>query len=488
MGSRSQRVQGIGASLEVLASPASLIAIATLLINDHLLKPFAPSVVTGKLSDVAGLYFAPLVVLVGVFALSFGGLERRPIAFARTVYLVVAGIFGALKLAEATASPLLSLVSGLGFPVAITVDPTDLIALGVLPLSYAAWSARLRRAAGVRIGWPRRFLTLSLAAGSIVATSGPPQPSITSLAADPRAEALYAMVEYTSGADGMYVSESGGVSWRQASSRRGELIADPRGGGSVYVLHDDSWAPTLERITADGRIAQVGPPDPGPRPRAFNVYGPSVLAIAPWDPEVLFFGRNGTLLRSLNGGQSWNDIGAPGEVQDIAASSERGLLYVLTNRSLYRSKDGGERWTFMATVASASVLWPGGLAVHPRDPGLVLVGSRKDLLRTTDGGMVLRTVYTDTGPGSPDAARWIIRFDPSDDDHVYVVFGRGCCPLLESRDRGITWSETGIDATEVAIDSRGNAYAAGSVRVLRRVAGRAEWVDITGSLPVTRSR
>ena len=472
----------------MLASPVSLVAIATLLINDHLLKPFAPSVVTGKLSDLAGLYFAPLVVLVGVFAVSFGRLERRPIAVARVAYLVVAGIFAALKLAEATASPLLSLASGLGFPVAIAVDPTDLIALGVLPLSYAAWSARLRHAASVRVGWPRRLVTLSLAAGSIVATSGPPQPSITSLAADPRGDAVYAMVEYTSAADGIYISESGAGFWRQASSRRGELIADPRGGGSVYVLHDDSWAPTLERVTADGKVAPLGPPDPGPRPRVVNVYAPTVFAVAPWDPEVLFFGRNGRLLRSLNGGASWSDIGAPGEVQDIAASSERGLLYVLTDRSLYRSKDGGERWTFMATVATASFATPGGLAVHPRDPGLVLVGSRKDLLRTTDGGTVLTTVYTDAGPGSADSAAWSIRFDPSDDDHVYVIFGRGCCPLLESRDRGLTWSETGIDSTEVAIDSRGNAYAASSARILRRVAGRREWVDITGSLPVTRSR
>lgn len=481
-------MRGIGASLEMLASPASLIAIATLLINDHLLRPFAPSFATGKLSDLAGLYFAPLVVLVGLFAVSFGRLERRPIAVARAVYLVVACIFAALKLADATASPVLNLVSRLGFPVAITVDPTDLVALGVLPFSYAAWSVRLRRAAGSRIGWSRQLFTLSIAAVSIVATSGPPQPSITSLAADPRGDAVYAMVEDTSTADGMYVSESGGGSWRQASSRGGDLVADPRGDGSVYVLHDDAWAPTLERITADGRIAQVGPPDPGPRPRVVDVYAPTVFAIAPWDPAILFFGRNGRLLRTTNGGASWSDIGAPGEVQDIAASSEKGLLYVLTNRSLYRSKDGGERWTFMATVATASFATPGGLAVHPRDPALVLIGSRKDLLRTTDGGTVLRPVYTDTGPGSPDSAAWSIKFDPSDDDHIYVIFGRGCCPLLESRDRGLTWSETGIDAARVAIDSRGNAYAASSVRVLRRVAGRAEWVDITGTLPVTRAR
>ena len=216
-----------------------------------------------------------------------------------------------------------------------------------------------------------------------------------------------------------------------------------------------------------------------------TAYGPNVLAIAPWDPRVMFLGRNGSLLRSLDGGASWGDIAAPGEVQDIVASSEAGLLYVRTNRSLYRSKDGGERWTFMATVAIPSFYEPGGMAVHPSDPGVLLIGSRKELLRTTDGGTVLTTVYTDTTRTSSDAARWMISFDPSDDDHVYVVFGSGCCALLESRDRGVTWSPAGIDANEVAIDSRGNVYVVSGLRdrVLRRVGD--EWVDVTYTLPVS---
>jgi hypothetical protein len=470
----------------MLVAPPSLIAIATLLINDHVLKTFAPSVLTGKLSDFAGLYFAPAVFLVGVFAITFGAVERRPIAVARTVYLVVAAIFAALKLSDATAAPLVSLAARVGFPVVVAVDPTDLIALCVLPFSYAAWSIRLRPDR-LRVGWSRRLATLSLAAASIVATSSPPGPSITSLAADLGADTIYATVQYTSAADGVYLLDVVDGSWRRASPLRGELIADPRGTGSVFVLQGDSWAPTLERLGADGRVTRVGPPDPGPRPKVVNVYAPTVVAVAPWDSDVVFFGRNGNLLRTVNGGASWTDIGTPGEVQDIAVSSEPGGLYVLTDRSLYRSKDSGARWTFMATVASASFYDPGGIAVHPRDAGLILIGSRKELLRTTDGGTVLTAVYTEPGPYA-DSTTWLIRFDPSDDDHVYALPGRGCCPLLESRDRGVTWKSAGIDATEVAIDSQGNVYVVSGARdqVLRRVG--EEWVDVTYSLPVKRSR
>jgi hypothetical protein len=485
MGRRSSQSVGLSASLAALASPLSLVAIAVLLINDHLLKQLWPSPMTGKLSDFAGLYFAPYVVLVAIFVMPFGALRRRPLAVACVNYFAVAAAFAALKLSETTAAPLLALASGIGFPVLITADPTDLAALCTLPLSYAAWAARMRRPA-IR---PRRFLrttALAVAALSIVATSGPPQPSINSIAID-RSGDVYAAVEYTKASDGVYRLEAGGT-WRRVSPMPGQLIADPHEDDSLYVLHSDIWAPRLDRVAADGAVARVGPPDRGPRPRSMVSYGPTVFAIARWDPHILYLGRNGSLLRSMDGGASWTDIGAPGEVQDIATSSEKGLLYVLTNRSLYRSKDGGERWTFMATVATASFAEPGGLAVHPRDASLVLVGSRKDLLRTTDGGTVMTTVYTDTGPGSADAGVWSVRFDPSDDDHVYAIFGRGCCALLESRDRGVTWSGTEIHATEIAVDALGNAYVVSGGRdaVIRRVGD--EWVDVTDSLPVQRSR
>jgi hypothetical protein len=283
MGGRSSQSVGLTASLTALASPLSLVAIAVILINDHVLKQLWPSPMTGKLSDFAGLYFAPYVVLVAIFAMPFGAFRRRPFAVACVAYLAIATAFAALKLSETTAAPLLALASGLGLPVVITVDPSDLTALCTLPLSYAAWTARMRRPA-IR---PRRLLrtgAFAVAALSIVATSGPSQPSSNDIAIDVSGT-VYAAVEYTTASDGVYRLDQAGGAWRRVSSEPGELIADPREVGSLYVLHSDIWAPTLDRVTADGAIARVGPPDRGPRPRSMTSYGPTVFAIARWDPN-----------------------------------------------------------------------------------------------------------------------------------------------------------------------------------------------------------
>ncbi len=45
-----------------LLHPIGLVALVTLLANDHWLKAAAPGALTGKLSDVAGLVLAPLVI------------------------------------------------------------------------------------------------------------------------------------------------------------------------------------------------------------------------------------------------------------------------------------------------------------------------------------------------------------------------------------------------------------------------------------------
>src|SRR5919108_3596562 len=49
-----------------LLHPLVLVALAALVVNDHLLKPTFPGVVTGKLSDVAGLLLAPVVAVAAI--------------------------------------------------------------------------------------------------------------------------------------------------------------------------------------------------------------------------------------------------------------------------------------------------------------------------------------------------------------------------------------------------------------------------------------
>jgi hypothetical protein len=56
--------------MRVLLHPVALFSLALLVANDHLFKAWWPGVVTGKLSDVAGMIVAPLVLVALVRALA----------------------------------------------------------------------------------------------------------------------------------------------------------------------------------------------------------------------------------------------------------------------------------------------------------------------------------------------------------------------------------------------------------------------------------
>ncbi|WP_326826062.1 hypothetical protein [Streptosporangium sp. NBC_01756] len=110
-------------ALAWIGHPLTVIAVVVLLLNDHLFKPLWPGVVTGKLSDVAGLIVAPPLLNL---------LIRRP----HLSILLTGTVFGLVKTTAAgaaLASQAWTLVWG---PSLVLADPTDLIALPVL---YATW-------------------------------------------------------------------------------------------------------------------------------------------------------------------------------------------------------------------------------------------------------------------------------------------------------------------------------------------------------------
>jgi len=133
---------------ERILHPAVLLAVTALMLNDHLLKGLHPGLLTGKLSDVAGLVFFP-VLLQGLWELALSVL-RRPWRRSDRVLLVSTVLTGsAFACAKLTAtgaelyrhlfgavrglpSALLALVEGdlSRLPVAtLTRDPTDVLAL-----------------------------------------------------------------------------------------------------------------------------------------------------------------------------------------------------------------------------------------------------------------------------------------------------------------------------------------------------------------------
>jgi hypothetical protein len=158
--------------LTPLGHPVWWGALALLLVNDDLLKGrgVVPGWLTGKLSDVAFLIVAPVV---------FAALIPRRAPGRRTFAVTsVVALFVAADLSRAVSDAVVALAAGVGLTWRLWPDPTDLVAVAVLPITI--WL--LRRpprpadtspaARGGRIQRERAGIVLGALA--CIATSAPP--------------------------------------------------------------------------------------------------------------------------------------------------------------------------------------------------------------------------------------------------------------------------------------------------------------------------
>lgn len=121
-------------NLHLLTTTGFLPGLFLLLANDFLFKPLFNNWLTGKLSDFAGLFIFPL------FLTAFAP------KFKRAIYISTALAFTFWK--SIYSEPLIDWWNALSaFKVARVADPTDLIALVVLPLSYIYFRQQERRPA-----------------------------------------------------------------------------------------------------------------------------------------------------------------------------------------------------------------------------------------------------------------------------------------------------------------------------------------------------
>ncbi|MEV0971701.1 hypothetical protein [Microtetraspora glauca] len=147
-----------GHTLAWLGHPVTMLAVALLLLNDHLLKGLWPGPITGKLSDLAGLTMAPPLLAL---------LLRCPPPLA---ILTTGTLFTLMKtttIGAETASWLWSLF----IPSRVVADPTDLIALPALGLAWLTWRQTARRPP-VRL--PHAVLIVPVALFAATATSAAP--------------------------------------------------------------------------------------------------------------------------------------------------------------------------------------------------------------------------------------------------------------------------------------------------------------------------
>lgn len=128
-------------TLRLLAHPLSWLACTLLLLNDLLLKQYFPSFLTGKLSDLAGLFLLPF--LVGAIISLATPVFRLSEGFIRIFSLILPGAIFTL----AKCSPVVAHFLNQKLAMRIVSDFSDLLVLPVLAASAWLWHTLASRPA-----------------------------------------------------------------------------------------------------------------------------------------------------------------------------------------------------------------------------------------------------------------------------------------------------------------------------------------------------
>src|SRR5712692_4366035 len=160
------------------------------------------------------------------------------------------------------------------------------------------------------------------------------------------------------------------------------------------------------------------------------------------------------------------------------------ILYVATNESLYKTRDGGATWSKMTTDLSSFRILT--LGVDPHSPANVLAGTMGDAVyKSPDGGQS----WTPHNAGLKEHVSVVNQFvfHPTDPDIIYAATTVG---VFRSKDGGRLWEERMYGMKEVhyvvtlAMDPKNSdvMYAGTTGGVYKTTDGTAHWGLVNNGL------
>ena len=274
--------------------------------------------------------------------------------------------------------------------------------------------------------------------------------------------------------DGLYASHNGGGSWQLVLPGNVHSVAvDPNDFNVVYAGTEpvglyrskDGGQHWLELTALRNQPESVTEKWWFPQfPHESHV----LSIFVDWhDPRVLCVGlEHGGILRSRDGGASWEDISAGIEYVDIHTVKgdplQPNLYYTATARGFYRSERYGRDWLFAERGIDRSYFHD--LVVIPGNPPALFLTTangtppawmRKEkaqsaIFRSLDCAVSWQQL-TGGLPASMERMIWNLSVDGDNPDHLYAGTGEAQGQRTEdsasrgsvwlSRDRGDTWAQ-----------------------------------------------
>ncbi len=285
---------------------------------------------------------------------------------------------------------------------------------------------------------------------------------------------------------GVYASDQDGLTWQYLSPSLGlpdatsllsvddQLFLGSRSGLYHWEAQTQTWQKLLEDLAAGGITALVAAPSTGQATTLYagtagnNLYrsddkgrswffvpperrlGVQALAASPTEADHLYMlAMWERMYESQDGGKSWvarwQGLGNYIEATSLAIDAQDpNILYLGTERGLYRSDCGGTYWQ----ATAPSLLNQSILSIVSRADGTLYLGTTRGIYLSQDQGHLV----SPWGTGLEDISVTAILFDPQRDDHVYV--GTAFGGIYESQDKGATWHKIGLsDMDQVVIEA-----------------------------------
>jgi uncharacterized repeat protein (TIGR01451 family) len=254
---------------------------------------------------------------------------------------------------------------------------------------------------------------------------------------------------YTQNGGASYVVRSQGI--RAAAAILAATTDDPQ--GTIYAAFTSGPIGILRR-TASGWLPVDNTELRNAVPFAFQ---PIALAVDPHQGDTVFVSANASLLRSLDGGQSWSPphptfSGVLPRSIAFAPSNSQIMYLGADGQGAYYTDDQGVTWLPRATGLPSSI---GAIAVDSQNPNIAYAGDRLGpnapvIFKTTNGG----TNWAPASTGLSVQAISAIAVTPSANGPVYAGGGGNGEGLFTSTDAGATWTRVGApigDAPGISI-------------------------------------
>ena len=249
------------ASLAEIGGVAPIVAVVVLVLNDHLLKRLFHNAVTGKLSDLAICFLLPLLVSTIVGVVAPWHLEAR----LRVGAVVACVVFASLEMSDTAAAAFNTVLSWLGVRhMVMTRDPSDLLALLMIPVAVAYGDRRLHSAPQAS-QWAMTTGATALSCGVLALVATSPLPNCDRWSAP-----VVFQVDAGCGPGGIIVVEADeyrgtisianpaalGLPPRFPSTGSEPTQGQYRGASCPYLLAEEEWDVTVGSCTvsstADG--------------------------------------------------------------------------------------------------------------------------------------------------------------------------------------------------------------------------------------------